>query len=419
MKNIMKIMIMILLIPIFSFGCAGKKSLMTSGLPNLDNQGLINKKQLNNNDYVVYKTYIDVNDGYGEREIIFELTDKNVPSRKVSPVSTTKGDKSPQWVSKLPHECSTISYCGTSFVDDCNDPTKDKDKACRKKAITIASNDLREKIPNNMTSICCDFLDDGSWVNFDWYSRTSMRFKLFYLRPKRQIQTIVFMKRPHEQGTKKITGFFEYYNNDDKKFKIGILRFDRMLDARQPKLSLDLFFVFFVNNINGYFEIDILKAKQKANPELIENMKLSVYKKMLTRDDYKNKTFYEKNYEYELEYIKGNNKLLIHELYASHVNNNLKYPRKGAIIYFYTGTRMLIPDQYGYTRVNICVLENHKNIFKHESEIGKFIYNVNYNHKSLNEIRKKIEKGKCDSIVAKADDVTDFLDNGSSWSLVK
>ena len=71
----MKIMIMILLIPIISFGCAGKKSLMTSGLPNLDNQGLINKKQLNNNDYVVYKTYIDVNDGYGERAIFFELKD--------------------------------------------------------------------------------------------------------------------------------------------------------------------------------------------------------------------------------------------------------------------------------------------------------------------------------------------------------
>ena len=300
-------MIIILLIPILSFGCAGKKSLMTSGLPNLDNQGLINKKQLNNNDYVVYKTYIDVNDGYGEREIIFELTDKNVPSRKNSPLSITKGDKSQQWVSKLPPVCSTIYYCGTSFVDDCNDPTKDK--ACRKKATTIASNDLRNKIPNNMTSICCDFLDDGSWVNFDWYSRTSMRFKLFYLRPKRQVQTIGFMKRPHEQGTKKITGFFEYYNNDDKKFKIGIFRFDSMQGVRQPKLTLDLYFVFYVNNINGSFQIDILKAKQKANPELIENMKLWVFKKMSWD--------YEKNYEYELEYIHGNNKLLMHELYES------------------------------------------------------------------------------------------------------
>ena len=67
----MKIMIVIFLISIFTIGCASKKSLMTSGLPKLTEQKLINKKQLNNDNFVEYKTYIDVDDGYGERAIFF------------------------------------------------------------------------------------------------------------------------------------------------------------------------------------------------------------------------------------------------------------------------------------------------------------------------------------------------------------
>ena len=169
----------------------------------------------------------------------------------------------------------------------------------------------------------------------------------------------------------------------------------------------------------------IPKNKEKTIKQILEvGFKLYDTHRMEFYDDTDMElyVFKKKNYEYDLEYIKGNNKLLMYMLNEKktyHVNNNLKYPLKGAIIYLYAGTRMLIPDGLGITRVNICVLEKHKNIFKHESRIGKFRYNVNYNHKSLNEIIKKIEKGKCDSFVAKADDVIDFLDKGSSWSLVK
>ena len=65
-----------------------------------------------------------------------------------SMVTLTEGDSSPSWVRELPVECSRKFYCGTAFIDQCENAN-----SCRKEAETKARNDLRKQISVRIRSI--------------------------------------------------------------------------------------------------------------------------------------------------------------------------------------------------------------------------------------------------------------------------
>lgn len=129
-----------------------------------------------------------------------------------SMVTLTEGDSSPSWVRELPVECSRKFYCGTAFIDQCENAN-----SCRKEAETKARNDLRKQISVRMRSITSSRTytelsaeNESGHKTFQSEIRErgasielkNVLFTHFYLRPEKQLQTLARMKRPEEHKAK-------------------------------------------------------------------------------------------------------------------------------------------------------------------------------------------------------------------------
>ena len=136
----------------------------------------------------------------------------NTEENTQSMVTLTEGDTSPSWVRELPVECSRVFYCGTAFIDQCENAN-----SCRKEAETKARNDLRKQISVKMRSITSSrtytersLENESGQKTFQSEIREmgapielkNVLFKHFYLRPEKQLQTLARMKRPEEHKAK-------------------------------------------------------------------------------------------------------------------------------------------------------------------------------------------------------------------------
>ena len=123
-----------------------------------------------------------------------------------------EGDSSPPWVRELPVECSRKFYCGTAFIDQCENAN-----SCRKEAETKARNDLRKQISVRMRSITSSRTytelsaeNESGHKTFQSEIREkgasielkSVIYTHYYLRPEKQLQTLARMKRPEEHKAK-------------------------------------------------------------------------------------------------------------------------------------------------------------------------------------------------------------------------
>ena len=129
-----------------------------------------------------------------------------------SMVTLNEGDSSPSWVRELPVECSRKFYCGTAFIDQCENAN-----SCRKEAETKARNDLRKQISVRIRSITSSRTytelsteNESGHKTFQSEIREkgasielkSVIYTHFYLRPEKQLQTLARMKRPEEHKAK-------------------------------------------------------------------------------------------------------------------------------------------------------------------------------------------------------------------------